>query len=214
VVAPGSGEAMVGRGVVGRYAGASLGDDLEFGRARWHVVGIFDADGSSFESEVWVDVRELANDAKRPFPYSGVRIRVATPEQIEPLIRRIGDDPRFALGAERETAYYAKQSESANTLYVLVVGIAVLAGIGAGFGAPAGARDRDGGWIRARLAGRPRAPDRGLAQGVGTAVATNPQDEQLRAELASLRLDRGPVAAPVKPRRRRRWVLPAVIAVA
>ena len=60
---------------------------------------------------------------------------MATPEQIEPLIRRIEDDPRFALGAERETAYYAKQSESANTLYVLVVGIAVLAGIGAGFGA-------------------------------------------------------------------------------
>ena len=121
--------------MVGRYAGASLGDDLEFGRARWHVVGIFDADGSSFESEVWVDVRELANDAKRPFPYSGVRIRVARPEQLEPLIRRIDDDPRFALEAERETEYYAKQSESANTLYVLVVGIAVLAGIGAGFGA-------------------------------------------------------------------------------
>ncbi|MBI3785267.1 MAG: FtsX-like permease family protein, partial [Deltaproteobacteria bacterium] len=34
-----------------------------------------------------------------------------------------------------ETDYYAKQSESANSLYVLVVGIAVLAGIGAGFGA-------------------------------------------------------------------------------
>ena len=135
MLTPSSGEAIVGRGVVGRYAGASLGDDLEFGRARWHVVGIFDADGSSFESEVWVDVRELANDAKRPFPYSGVRIRVARPEQLEPLIRRIDDDPRFALEAERETEYYAKQSESANTLYVLVVGIAVLAGIGAGFGA-------------------------------------------------------------------------------
>jgi len=135
MLTPSSGEAIVGRGVVGRYAGASLGDDLEFGRARWHVVGIFDADGSSFESEVWVDVRELANDAKRPFPYSGVRIRVARPEQLEPLVRRIDDDPRFALEAERETEYYAKQSESANTLYVLVVGIAVLAGIGAGFGA-------------------------------------------------------------------------------
>ena len=45
-------------------------------------------------------------------------------------------------------------------------------------------------------------------------MATNPQDEQLRAELASLRLDRGPAAAPVKPRRPRRWALPAVIAVA
>ncbi len=44
-------------------------------------------------------------------------------------------------------------------------------------------------------------------------MATNPQDEKLRAELASLRLDRGPAAAPAKPRRQRRWALPAVIAV-
>ena len=49
--------------------------------------------------------------------------------------RRIDDDPRYALEAQRETDYYAKQSESANSLYVLVIGIAVLAGIGAGFGA-------------------------------------------------------------------------------
>src|SRR5690606_1691173 len=34
-----------------------------------------------------------------------------------------------------ETEYYAKQAESANALYILVIGIAVLAGIGAGFGA-------------------------------------------------------------------------------
>jgi len=125
----------VSRTIASRFRDCALGDELVTGKARWTVVGIFDADGSSFESEVWVDVRELANDAKRPFPYSGVRIRVARPEQLEPLIRRIDDDPRFALEAERETEYYAKQSESANTLYVLVVGIAVLAGIGAGFGA-------------------------------------------------------------------------------
>ncbi len=132
---PSSGEAIVGRGVVGRYAGAALGDTLEFGRGRWKVVGVFESHGSSFESEVWVDVRALANDARRPFPYSGIRVRVATPADADPLMRRIDADPRFALQAERETDYYAKQAESANSLYVLVVGIAVLAGIGAGFGA-------------------------------------------------------------------------------
>jgi len=132
---PSQGEAVVGRGVLGRYAGAELGNVLAFGRGQWKVVGIFDADGSSFESEVWVDVRELANDAKRPFPYSGIRLRAATASDIEPLQRRINDDPRFAIEAQRETDYYAKQSESANSLYVLVIGIAVLAGIGAGFGA-------------------------------------------------------------------------------
>ena len=132
---PSASEAIVGRGTVGRYAGAALGDTLEFGRGHWKVVGVFDAGGSSFESEVWVDVRELANDAKRPFPYSGVRLRVASAADRAPLMRRIGDDPRFALEAQPEVDYYAKQSESANSLYILVVGIAVLAGIGAGFGA-------------------------------------------------------------------------------
>jgi putative ABC transport system permease protein len=99
------------------------------------VVGIFDAAGSSYESEVWVDVRELGNDAKRVFPYSAIRLRVASPADLQPLQRRINDDPRYALDAQRETDYYAKQSESANSLYVVVIGIAVLAGIGAGFGA-------------------------------------------------------------------------------
>jgi ABC-type lipoprotein release transport system permease subunit len=132
---PSAHEAVVGRGVLGRYAGAELGNALEFGRGTWKVVGIFDAGSSSFESEVWVDVRELANDAKRTFPYSGIRLRAAAPADLEPLRRRINDDPRYALEAQRETDYYAKQAKSADSLYVLVVGIAVLAGIGAGFGA-------------------------------------------------------------------------------
>ncbi len=132
---PSASEVVVGRGVVGRYAGTTLGSDLRFGRGTWKVVGIFEAGGSSFESEVWVDVRELANDAKRPFPYSGFRLRLASPSDFESLRQRINNDPRYALEAQRETDYYAKQSESANSLYVLVVAIAILAGIGAGFGA-------------------------------------------------------------------------------
>jgi ABC-type antimicrobial peptide transport system permease subunit len=132
---PSAGEAIVGRGVAGRYVGTTLGSSLQFGRGTWKVVGIFDADGSSFESEVWIDVRELANDAKRPFPYSGIRLRAASESDVEPLQHRIESDPRYALQAQPETEYYAKQSESANSLYILVIGIAILAGIGAGFGA-------------------------------------------------------------------------------
>jgi putative ABC transport system permease protein len=135
MLAPSAGEAVVGKGVMGRYRGATLGSELAFGRQRWRVVGVLEAGGSAFESEVWVDVRELANDAKRPFPYSGIRVRVADGADMTALERRIDDDPRFAIDAQPETAYYAKQAESANSLYILVVGIAVLAGIGAGFGA-------------------------------------------------------------------------------
>ncbi len=135
MLTPSASEAVVGKGVMGRYRGATLGSELEFGTGRWKVVGILESGGSSFESEVWVDGRELANDAKRPFPYSGIRLRVADGADLPALARRIGDDPRHALEAQPETDYYAKQAESANALYILVIGIAVLAGIGAGFGA-------------------------------------------------------------------------------
>lgn len=132
---PAKGEAIVGRGVAGRYAGAQLGETLQFGRSRWKVVGIFESGGSSFESEVWVDVRELAADAKRSIPYSGLRVRVADGADRDALARRIGADPRWALEATPEPEYYAKQAESANSLFFIVVGLAVLAGIGAVFGA-------------------------------------------------------------------------------
>jgi ABC-type lipoprotein release transport system permease subunit len=132
---PSRSEAIVGRGVAGRYVGAELGSELEFGRGTWRVVGIFDSGGTSFESEVWVDARELARDARRPVPYSGMRVRVAPGADMAALARRIDDDPRFAVEASPEREYYAKQAESANTFYWIVVGLAILAGIGAMFGA-------------------------------------------------------------------------------
>jgi putative ABC transport system permease protein len=132
---PSRNEAIVGSGVAGRYVGAQVGDTLRFGRGAWKVVGRFESGGTSFESEVWVDVRELAADAKRSIPYSGLRVRAADGADMDALARRIGADSRWSLEATPEPAYYAKQAESANALYFIVVGLAVLAGIGAAFGA-------------------------------------------------------------------------------
>jgi ABC-type lipoprotein release transport system permease subunit len=132
---PSSGEVVLGLGTVGRYVGAELGAEMPFGRGRWRVVGILAAAGSSFESEVWVDARELAADANRPFPYSGVRLRLAAGSDPETLIRRIEDDPRYALEAKPEMDYYADQAKSSRSLYFLLVVLAVPVGIAAGLGA-------------------------------------------------------------------------------
>ena len=132
---PSSDEVIVGRGVAGRYEGAEVGSTLRFGRGAWRVVGLFESGGSSYESEVWVDVRQLAADARRSMPYSGLRLRAAAGTDLEALARRIDDDPRWALEAMPESEYYAKQADSANVLYVIVVGLALLAGVGATFGA-------------------------------------------------------------------------------
>jgi ABC-type lipoprotein release transport system permease subunit len=132
---PSSGEVVIGVGTVGRYEGARLGEAMPFGRRRWRVVGVMDAAGSSFESEVWLDARELANDASRPFPYSGVRLRLAPGADRDALIRRIEDDPRYALEAKPEIDYYAEQAKSSRSLYFLLVVLAVPIGIAAGLGA-------------------------------------------------------------------------------
>jgi putative ABC transport system permease protein len=62
-------------------------------------------------------------------------LRAAPGADLDALIRRIDADSRWALEASREVDYYAKQAESANSLFVIVVALAVLAGVGATFGA-------------------------------------------------------------------------------
>ena len=128
-------EVVIGKAVRGRYEGAELGEVLHFGRGAWRVVGVFESGGSSFESEVWADGQDLANDSRRLSPYSGVQLRAASEAALAELKSRIDGDRRHALEASRETDYYAAQAESSASLTFLVIAIAVLAGTGAGFGA-------------------------------------------------------------------------------
>lgn len=128
-------EALIGKALRGRYRGAEIGQRIEFGRGQWTVVGVIESQGSTFESEVWVDVQDLANDARRLNPYSGVRLRAASEDDLLALKARIDADPRYALEASRESDYYAQQADTAGSLTFLVFAIAILAGTGAGFGA-------------------------------------------------------------------------------
>src|SRR3989442_873638 len=48
---PGTREINVGRLAVGRFGGLTMGSDVKFGGSVWKVVGVFEADDASFESE-------------------------------------------------------------------------------------------------------------------------------------------------------------------
>jgi putative ABC transport system permease protein len=50
---PGLAEVIVGKNANTTYSGLTLGNTIGLGTLRWHVVGIFDAGGSAFDSEVW-----------------------------------------------------------------------------------------------------------------------------------------------------------------
>jgi ABC-type lipoprotein release transport system permease subunit len=131
---PKLGEVLVGRGTLARYSGAAVGGDLEFGRRRWRVVGIFDSGGTSFDSEIWADVSDVQDDTRRE-GYSGVRMRVAPGTDRSALVRRIEGDARFTLEAKPEVAYYREQAKTANTLYILVLTLGSVMATGATFGA-------------------------------------------------------------------------------
>ena len=131
---PKLGEVVIGAGVAARYAGARLGSEIQFGRRRWRVVGIFDSGGTAFDSEIWADVTDVQDDTRRD-GYSGVRLRVAPGSDVQALVRRIEADGRFTLEARPEVAYYREQAETAGALYVLVLTLSVIMATGAVFGA-------------------------------------------------------------------------------
>ena len=52
-------ELVVGKNASKTYEGLTVGNTVNFGGGHWKVVGVFDAGGSSFDSEVWCDARIL-----------------------------------------------------------------------------------------------------------------------------------------------------------
>jgi putative ABC transport system permease protein len=134
---PGLNELIVGKNVPATYAGLNLGDTIRFGGGNWNVVGIFDAGGSAFDSEVWCDARVLSQVYKRPENiFSSITVRLTSPAALSQLKDALTADPRMQVQVDREIDYYEKQSRGLTTL-ITVLGtlVAGVMGIGAIFGA-------------------------------------------------------------------------------
>jgi putative ABC transport system permease protein len=134
---PGLNELVVGRNVAASYEGFELGGTVRFGGAAWTVVGVFDAGGSAFDSEIWCDGSILNQVYQRPRNlFQSVTVRLASPRALPTLEDALGADPRLTVQADREIEYYEKQSKQLTTL-ILVLGtiVAAVMGIGAIFGA-------------------------------------------------------------------------------
>ena len=99
------------------------------------MVGIFDADGSSFESEVWAGIHDVQDDTQRGAYYASVVLKLAPGADAPALIKRMADDPRINLQAETEPDYYRDQSVVADQLRSLGMMVAVIMAIGAIFAA-------------------------------------------------------------------------------
>jgi putative ABC transport system permease protein len=113
---PGSNEVVVGKGLLSEFQGFELGSSPTFGNARWPVVGVFEAGGSVFESEIWADLPVVQSLFKRNNVFQTVRARLESAAALDTLKRYSDDDPRLKLDVKSEAAYFAEQAQNTSML--------------------------------------------------------------------------------------------------
>src|SRR5579862_3244985 len=134
---PGLAELVIGKNVAGTYEGFGLGKTVNFGGGTWKIVGVFDAGGSAFDSEIWADSRVLDEVYKRPDNiFQSATVKLTSPSAYNTLKDALTTDPQLTVQEDPEVEYYARQSQVLTTL-ITVLGtlVAVIMGIGAVIGA-------------------------------------------------------------------------------
>jgi putative ABC transport system permease protein len=132
----GTNEVIVGRGAHGQFAGLAVGQELRLGQVVWKVVGHFEQDGGVGETEIWCDARTLQGAYRRGNSYQSVLVRLETANSFDTLKDSLTSNPQLSVNVRRETEYYASQSRIMTGLIQGIgVGVALLMGIGAVFGA-------------------------------------------------------------------------------
>ena len=136
MLAPGTSEVIVGRAAAREFTGLDLGATNRWGKNDWKVVGIFDAQGTVAETEIWADVAVLQPAYNRGSFYQSVRARLDSPASFQKFKDALTTDPGLDVQVQRESEYLASQSQ---LLSQIVNGlgtiIALLMGVGAVFGA-------------------------------------------------------------------------------
>jgi len=133
---PGLYEVIVGKKIADRVQGLDLGSVINIQKKDWKVVGLFTADGSSFESEIWGDYDAMAPAIHRNGGCESLTLRLTSPAVLASFDKDVRANPRVQLQMDSEPKYYENLAgPTASALLGLAAFVAVVMGIGAVFGA-------------------------------------------------------------------------------
>lgn len=127
-------EVIVSRRMQERFVDLDPGDSFRFGTQQWTVVGVFDARGTSFDSEIWADVDTLGLAQKRN-EYSSVLLRPNDAAGARAIADAISTDTRLKLQTKTEEKYYEEQTSGLLGIRILVTIVTFFMVLGAILGA-------------------------------------------------------------------------------
>ena len=132
----GARELITGSAIEKHFAGSKIGDIVRFAGNDWTVVGLFDSDGSGFDSEMWGDADQLL-DAFNRNAFSTLTFRLDRPDAFKELASAFDKEPRLQQFEPKiEKRFFEEQSElMAGFIRILGIFITVIFSAGATIGA-------------------------------------------------------------------------------
>lgn len=128
-------EVAVSRSIHNRFGHTNVGDIIDFGKGPWTVTGIFDAGGSAYDSEIWGDFNQVANQFNRQNAVGNVYLRASDSMSADALKHRVADDQQLQLEGMLETDYYAKQTSNGAAIRIVGILVGLTMAIGSIFAA-------------------------------------------------------------------------------
>ncbi len=133
----GAREIIAGASVAKQFQGAKIGDRVKFAGDFWPVVGIFDAGGSGFDSELWGDAKQLLDAYNRGTSVSTMTVKLEDKSKFEEFKSNFTSDRRLQYFEPKvESKYFEEQSE-AMAMFISMLGtfVTIIFSLGATIGA-------------------------------------------------------------------------------
>ena len=128
-------EVAVSHAIHNRFGHTNVGDIIDFGKGPWKVTGIFDGGGSAYDSEIWADFNQVANQFNRQNAVGNAYLRASDPVAAEALKHRVADDQQLQLEGMLETEYFDKQTSNGAAIHIVGIIVGMTMAIGSIFAA-------------------------------------------------------------------------------
>jgi len=130
-------ELIVGKSIDKKFNGAQIGSKVKFAGDNWEIVGMFEADGSGFESEIWGDGQQMLNAFNRGSSVSTLTLKLDDIANYEDFKRAFETDKRLQpFETKIEPVYYEEQAGYlADFIRYLGIFITIVFSFGATIGA-------------------------------------------------------------------------------